>query len=490
MPKQPTAIDADIVAAFNAYEAQQRIANTKVGCALVVTLMPLGSTMDYFFYHGSGWSGRDWLWPFFFLRLLCSGLAAAIWIFLFTESGQKRAKPLGVVVPLLPVVFLAGMIAVTDGFNSTYYAALNLVLLAVGAVLHWTLRESIVAVLLALAMYIGAGCFQGHFPELKYIFNNFYFIALMDIIVVVGTYFQSRQRFREFAFKFELNKSKHDLEASNTKLGEQNIALNQANREIKEAEAQLVQSEKMSSLGRFSAGLMHDILNPLNYSRTGLFVLRKKTRKLPPELLADTDAVLNDVEDGLKRVEDIVSDLRTFTHPGAQAAEEVSLADVFNIAQRFISSELKDKNISLKLDLAPGQTVWAGRNHFILVVVNLLENAIDALGEKKFTDGDQAAIEVSSRTEGERSRLRIRDNGPGIAPQNLAKIFDPFFTTKEVGKGTGLGLSICFGIVRGYGGTIAVTSEPGRFCEFILDLPATEAAAAKTKPEHAEPLRI
>src|ERR1035438_1144724 len=69
MPKQPTAIDADIVAAFNAYEAQQRIANTKVGCALVVTLMPLGSTMDYFFYHGSGWPGRDWLWPFFFLRL-------------------------------------------------------------------------------------------------------------------------------------------------------------------------------------------------------------------------------------------------------------------------------------------------------------------------------------------------------------------------------------------------------------------------------------
>ena len=101
-------------------------------------------------------------------------------------------------------------------------------------------------------------------------------------------------------------------------MAEQNEALNKANREIKETEMQLVQSEKMSSLGRFSAGLMHDILNPLNYSRTGLFVLRKKTRRLPPELLAETDDILNDIEDGLKRVDNIVSDLRTFTHPGGR----------------------------------------------------------------------------------------------------------------------------------------------------------------------------
>jgi len=91
---------------------------------------------------------------------------------------------------------------------------------------------------------------------------------------------------------------------------------------------------------------------------------------------------------------------------------------------------------------------------------------------------------------GDRSRLIFRDNGPGIKAQNIAKVFDPFFTTKEIGKGTGLGLSICFGIVRGYGGTIAVASEPGQYCEFTVDLPATAEAAAKTMPEHAEPLRL
>ena len=475
--------------AFLANEQQVRISTGKLACALVFVLMPCGVSLDFVYYRA--------FWPQFLeLRLLCSALVGIVWLLHSTAIARKHYPVVGLPIVILPAFFICWMIYATEGADSAYYAGLNLIMLAVSAVGHWSMGETFVAVGSVIIIYLSA-CYSKGLGDYHELFNNVYFLILTGIIVICGNHLFNRLRLREFVLRYELDRNKRALEvsngnfeAANVKLAEQNSALEKANREIKEAEAQLVQSEKMSSLGRFSAGLMHDILNPLNYSRTGLFVLRKKTRKLPPELLADTDAVLNDVEDGLKRVEDIVSDLRTFTHPGAQAAEEVSLADVFNIAQRFISSEMKDKNISLKLDLAPGQTVWAGRNHFILVVVNLLENAIDALGEKKAADGRQAAIEVSSRTEGERSRLRIRDNGPGIAPQNLAKIFDPFFTTKEVGKGTGLGLSICFGIVRGYGGTIAVTSEPGRFCEFILDLPANEAAAAKTKPEHAEPLRI
>jgi signal transduction histidine kinase len=97
---------------------------------------------------------------------------------------------------------------------------------------------------------------------------------------------------------------------------------------------------------------------------------------------------------------------------------------------------------------------------------------------------------VTSCAEGTRTRITIRDNGSGIDPKIRAKIFDPFFTTKEVGKGTGLGLSICFGMLRGYGGTISVASEPGQFSEFTLDLPANAEAAAQTKLPHAEPIRL
>jgi two-component system sensor histidine kinase PhcS len=317
---------------------------------------------------------------------------------------------------------------------------------------------------------------------------------MTSVIVVSASIASARQRLREFTLRYELDTSKRELEqshrnleVSNVRLGEQNIALNKANREIKEAELQLVQAEKMSSLGRFSAGLMHDVLNPLNYSRTGLFVLRKKTRNLPTDSAAETDAIINDIEDGLRRVDDIVSGLRTFTHPGGQAPEEVDLAKIFTIPLQFVSNDLKEKNISFKLNVSPGQKVWASRNGLITVLVNLLENAIDALADKQFTNGIGPEIEVTSRLEGDRSLLILRDNGPGIAPENLPKIFDPFFTTKEIGKGTGLGLSICFGIVRGYGGTIRVASTPGQFCEFTLDLPATAQAAAKTISEHAEP---
>src|SRR5258708_35593734 len=122
--------------------------------------MPLGSTMDSVFY-------PDKLWPFFGLRLACSSIAALIWALLYTRRGRRHSHWLGLAVPLLPVVFLAWIIAATDGFGSTYYAALNLVLLAVGAVLHWTFRESIVAVLLALALYVGAGLFYGHFGQIR-----------------------------------------------------------------------------------------------------------------------------------------------------------------------------------------------------------------------------------------------------------------------------------------------------------------------------------
>ena len=482
--------DLDFNEKLTAHERQERIHTNKVASLLVATLMPAGVVLDYFVY-------PNFIIPFLALRLICSVLALCILVIHTTSFGHRHYRYVGIPIAWLPTFFICMMIYMTNGPESSYYAGLNLIVLAISMVVRWNVTETIIAVSGVLVMYLVACLLTGTWEQFPIIFNNYYFLILTGIIVVVGNHFFTQLRLREFASRYELNKSRVELEEKNaslgifnTRLANQNSALERANREIKETEMQLVQSEKMSSLGRFSAGLMHDILNPLNYSRTGLFVLRKKTRNLPAALLPEVDAILNDIEDGLRRVDNIVSDLRTFTHPGGQVSEEVDLGDLFNISLRFVSSEMKEKSISLQVDLLPKQKVWASRNHFILVLVNLLENAIDALGEKKFADGAGPKIEITSRIEGDRSLVVLRDNGPGIAPQNIAKIFDPFFTTKEIGKGTGLGLSICFGIVRGYGGTISATSEPGQYCQFILDLPATAAAAAKTVPEHAEPLRL
>ena len=466
--------------AYADYERRIYVRHLEVGSYLVMALMPAGVVLDYYVYPAQ-------LGYFFKLRMASVLLGGLVWLALQTRLRGKVDRVLSLVLALIPAYFICWMIHVTEGVGSTYYAGLNLVLLSVALVMRWSADLSIAASVLVLLMYFAACFFRPPTPNADpgIFFNNLYFLVLTAIIVVISGWVHRSLRIREFVLNYELDQSKRELETTNTKLAEQNSALENANREIKEAEIQLVQAEKMSSLGRFSAGLMHDILNPLNYARTGTFTLRKKSLHLSPELRAEFDEILTDIEDGLKRVNHIVSDLRSFTHPGGQAPESVDLADVFKTALRFVSSELKEKNISLELGLVPDQKIWIGRNQSILVLVNLLENAIDALTEKTFPAGEQPVIQISSRAKGDRCLIAIRDNGPGISTEIRPRIFDPFFTTKDVGKGTGLGLSICFGIIRGYGGNLTVNSEPGKFCEFTLDLPANEAAA-QSPPKNAD----
>jgi two-component system sensor histidine kinase PhcS len=472
----------EIQKAFHEHERDVWIRNFRVACILAAIFVLAGYSLDVLV----NGDFPDMTRRFLGYRVICSLLCILFWWLVRTRAGLQNYRLLGLVLPLLPSVCDGVMIYQSDGANSPYYAGLNLVLLGAALILRWTFVDSVIVFVEVLFCYLAA-CLLHHGPmEPKIFFNNIFFIFVTGVFVVIGSHFYNLLRFREFAVRYELDLNKRDLVVSNNKLSEQNVALEKANREIKETEMQLVQSEKMSSLGRFSAGLMHDILNPLNYSRTGLFVLRKKSRKLPADLQAESETIIADIEDGLRRVDDIVSGLRTFTHPGGQAPEEVDLAEAFRIPLQFVSNDLKERNISLKLNLLPGQKVYASRNNLVTVFVNLLENSIDALTEKQFANGEGPQIEVTGRQEGDRSMLVFRDNGPGMGPQILPKIFDPFFTTKEIGKGTGLGLSICFGIVRGYGGNIAATSELGKFSEFTVDLPATAEAAAKNTTEHVE----
>lgn len=274
------------------------------------------------------------------------------------------------------------------------------------------------------------------------------------------------------------------------KLTRQNQALNDAIEQIKETEMQLVQSEKLSSLGRMSAGIIHEINNPLNFAMTGLFALRSQVKKLPEPDRAMQEGILDDIEEGLKRVRNIVTDLRQFTHPGGGTGEPVVAAEAVEAAVRFLGGEWKD-TVQIHQDVPPGVNLWANHNKLIHVLVNLMQNAIDALREKTFPPGEKPQIWLSARTDADRTLIIVRDNGPGIEKKIQDKIFDPFFTTKEVGKGMGLGLSICYRIVQGYGGNISVQSEPGQFCQFTLDFPADAEAATDLEIEtHGEPIRL
>jgi signal transduction histidine kinase len=270
----------------------------------------------------------------------------------------------------------------------------------------------------------------------------------------------------------ELKVRVHNLIASHElqrRLAEQNQLLTETLRQLKEMQSQLVQAEKLTSLGRLSAGIIHEINNPLNFAATGLYALRQRQEHVAEDQKEEFEEILRDVEEGLGRVRDIVSDLRTFTFPNAAPTDEVRLTDAVSMAMRFLSHEWTNR-VEIRNAVPETLVIRANRNKVVQVLVNLLQNAIDALSRKSF-EHDSPVIQIDGTVLAERIRLSVRDNGPGIAGGTLDQIFDPFFTTKEVGKGMGLGLSICYRIVQEAGGHISVQTEPGRFTEFILLFP-------------------
>ncbi len=229
---------------------------------------------------------------------------AGLYFVLKTPFGKKYYHFQGLVLLFLPSATIAWMVYATEGSASPYYAGLTLVLMVLAVVLDWPLWQSVVSVLLVLLLYAAACLFS---PEPFYgrlFADGLFFLISSSIAIIAGTYYHSGVRVREFVSRSELDKSRKALEASL--------------QQLKENEMQLVQSEKLASLGRMSAGIIHEINNPLNFATTGLFTLRKKARHLAPEQQADYAEILTDVEDGLKRVQTIVSDLRMFTHPNTE----------------------------------------------------------------------------------------------------------------------------------------------------------------------------
>jgi signal transduction histidine kinase len=249
-------------------------------------------------------------------------------------------------------------------------------------------------------------------------------------------------------------------------LAHKNQLLETTLEQLKDTESQLLQSEKLASLGRMSAGIIHEVNNPLGFAKTGLYILRKKTDSLAPEEKAGFEEILKDVQDGIDRIVNIVSDLRTFTKPNASLLEQVSVVNLVNLALRFLSNQWRDA-VKIERNIPDGQTIWANPNEAIQLLLNVLQNALHAVKDKPASD-HEPTIWISSYDDGADSLIVIRDNGVGIPPENLYKIFDPFFTTKDVGEGMGLGLSICYRIMEQHGGRIEVRSERGKYSEFAL----------------------
>jgi signal transduction histidine kinase len=250
-------------------------------------------------------------------------------------------------------------------------------------------------------------------------------------------------------------------------LQNQNQTLEQTLNQLRAAESQLIQTERLSALGNLSAGIMHEINNPVNFMLTATHFLKTQTRGTSDEI---TETV-NDIEGGLRRIRDIIADLKGFAYGSTSNSKiECDPDKILRTSKRLLAQDL-NSDLGLEESVEPGTRPNGNENQLVQLIVNLLQNAIHATLSNR-SRGTPRKVSIRMGTHQGRYEISVRDNGPGIPKDIQNKVFDPFFTTKPVNEGTGLGLSICHTIVRGHQGRIFATSNPGEGTEFVVQLPA------------------
>jgi PAS domain S-box-containing protein len=235
--------------------------------------------------------------------------------------------------------------------------------------------------------------------------------------------------------------------------------------ELLEKDAQLAQASKMNTLGQMSAGIAHELNQPLNVIKMGSeylqMVMEKNHHSLEPELVE----VARKVSAQVDRASEIIKLMREFGSKPNYKKEYVNLNAVIKAVLVIIGQQLKLQDIEIILDLDESiSTILAQTNRLEQVFFNLLANASDAIQQKRDAAGKTLPeqINISTYSQGDHVVVTVSDTGIGIPEEIKEKIFEPFFTTKEVGKGMGLGLSILYGIVKEYDGEIEIESVPGK----------------------------
>jgi PAS domain S-box-containing protein len=272
------------------------------------------------------------------------------------------------------------------------------------------------------------------------------------------------------------------------------------NRKLEDAQNQLLQSEKMASIGQLAAGVAHEINNPIGYVHSNLGSLNKYIRTLlgiietyekaeasiiDSEALSrvqaakreadleflreDVNALLSESQEGISRVKKIVQDLKDFSHVDEAEWQWTDLHHGLDATLNIVWNELKYKTEVIK-EYGSLPEIECFPSQLNQVFMNLLVNAGHAIETR-------GTITIRTGAEGEQVWVEIADSGKGIAPEHLTRIFEPFFTTKPVGKGTGLGLSVSYNIVQKHHGRIEVESEIGKGTTFRVWLPIKRADA-------------
>jgi signal transduction histidine kinase len=287
--------------------------------------------------------------------------------------------------------------------------------------------------------------------------------------------------------------------------------LEEAHAKLRASQLQLIQSEKMASLGQMVAGLVHEINTPLGYVQNNVEMTRSLMgdatqlieaqsdllkelgetvpvndalyprmthaadlrKRVDAESLQDMDALLGDTLHGLRQIGELIGNLKDFSRLDQADRQAADLNKLVAGALRIVEHMARKKNVTISHHAGELPPIHCAPAQINQVLLNLLSNAIQAI--------EQAQGQVVVRTQALDGRVLflVEDNGKGIAAENLQRIFDPFFTTKPIGQGTGLGLAIAHQIIESHGGAVRVTSRPGAGTRFLVSLP--------TRPDKVSP---
>jgi signal transduction histidine kinase len=374
--------------------------------------------------------------------------------------GLSWAAMAGAVLPLLPPLNRDSII-------------FGLIILSTGAVASVSElpRAAVAYFVPIMTVALGMSLFESHLP-----YNPLGVLSGMMFVALVGFL---RQNWKTFVRNV---RTSVELTASLDKL--------------RRAQDRLIQTEKLASLGQLTAGIAHEIKNPLNFVSNFSSVSKElveeltvalvgtkldhTTRREVDDLTGTLKANLDKVVQHGKRADAIVKNMLLHSREGMGERRMVDLnataEESLNLAYHGARAEKPDFNVTLKTDLDPTVgLIEIYPQEFVRVLLNLISNGFYAAQQRKREDGSppfEPALTLATKGFADRVEIRVRDNGKGIPDDIRAKMFHPFFTTKPAGQGTGLGLSLSHDIVvKQHGGTLDVDTTVGEFTEFVITLP-------------------
>ncbi|WGS51677.1 ATP-binding protein [Paraburkholderia sp. D15] len=421
-----------------------RLLCSKAGGLTVILLVLMGVVLDYVVY-------PDEQKRFAIVRVLTSVAIGLALLSLYTKAGRRHVQIITFFWLLLPQAMISWMIYATQGGDSLFYAGLMLTIFAVGILFPSGYWQTLAFGLATVAFYyVACTAHPGEMQNPSKFEFQLILIFFCAVASSIYTYFNEKGRFQLFRLKDEVAHKNDQLARTNANLAQ--------------IKGQLLQQEKMAAIGTLSAGLLHEVNNPVNFCLMAIeLAMEEPQAKESPSL----QECLTDAKQGMHRIQHIVSDLKTF----AYRKEDVPFLfeKALDSSIRLSAHELRGVKITRDI---PADTLVLGDEAAIIgVLINLFSNAALAMQQAGTTAPN---VHVEAHWNEDRLHVNVRDNGPGIAAENLARVFEPFFTTREIGQGLGLGLSISYAVIERHGSTLYAESQLGEWTAFNFDLPRVD----------------